>query len=92
MSEVVKGCKMPAPARIPVGVQPNSPGRRLTSLKGGNRGGHARGYGSQRCYGDLSAEVLVELGEVLRRHGARVRCGRGLLRTDSGWSMAACCG
>ena len=42
-SEVVKGCKMPAPSRRPVSLDVNSTGRRLTSLKGGNRGRQPRG-------------------------------------------------
>ena len=45
MSEVVKGCKMPARSRRPVSLPENSPGRRLTSLKGGNRGRQPPGYG-----------------------------------------------
>ena len=44
-SEVVKGCKMPARSRRPVSLPENSPGRRLTSLKGGNRGRQPQGYG-----------------------------------------------
>jgi len=44
-SEVVKGCKMPARSRGPVSLPENSLGRRLTSLKGGNRGRQPQGYG-----------------------------------------------
>jgi hypothetical protein len=45
MSIGVKGCKMPARSRRPVSLPENSPGRRLTSLKGGNRGRQPQGYG-----------------------------------------------
>ena len=77
-SEVVKGCKMPAPSRRPVSLHANSTGRRLTSLKGGNRGRQPRGQGRSKRYGDLSGDSSVWLGKITHHRYAnahrRVSC------------------
>jgi len=50
---------MPAPAYSLVSVQQMLAGRRLTSLKGGNRGRESPGYG------DLSCAFLVSVAKLL---------------------------
>ena len=76
-SPFVKGCKMPAPSGRPVSLHANSTGRRLTSLKGGNRGRQPRGYGSQSCYGDLSCDFLVPVSKVPGHHDVHMSCRFG---------------
>ena len=49
----VKGCAMPALARRTPKTRRSPPGRRRTSLKGGNRGMHLGSRGSLHGYGDL---------------------------------------
>jgi hypothetical protein len=73
-SGVVKGCKMPAPSRRPVKPRTNSTGRRLTSLKGGNRGRKPRSHGKQSPYGDLSSDFSVKYRKVTHHQYSNVPC------------------
>ena len=57
---------MPAFSHMPVSLHVNSRGRRLTSLKGGNRVARSHAKGGMVCYGDLSCDFLVRAGNAAR--------------------------
>ena len=79
MAGVVKGCKMPAFSHRPVSLHVNSTGRRLTSLRGGNRGTKPRGHGRRLLYGDLSCDLMVEMCKVPHHDDAQASCRLGCL-------------
>lgn len=79
LSYFAKSCKMPAPGGRPVNRRKHSTGRRLTSLKGGNRGTKPHGYGRQWCYGDLSGEFSVRLGDIAGHRDNNAPCRVGCI-------------